>query len=116
MGFEVSFLSVTLSLLPVACNQRVRATSPAPRLPAYPPHDDNGLNLGTVSEPQLNVFFVRVVIVLESLHSNRRHTLQLRKLRLKNGRYGPKATAVNTGRVTHQLVHPSPHLLKSWAV
>ena len=48
----------------VACRSRCRilSSSPAPCLPAQCDalhHDDNGLNLWTVSQPQLNVFLYK---------------------------------------------------------
>ena len=49
-------------LLPVDQDVEVSAPSPAPRLPANhhaSHHDNNGLNLCTVSHPQLNLFLCK---------------------------------------------------------
>ena len=67
LGFEVSdaqpIPNVTvLFLLPPDLDVELSATSPAACPPACSHafcHDDNGLTLGTVSQPQLNVFLYK---------------------------------------------------------
>ena len=54
MGFEVSEAQPLLFLMPVDQNVELSSTSSAPCLLASH-HDGNGLNLWTVSQPQLNV-------------------------------------------------------------
>jgi hypothetical protein len=63
-----------LFLLPADPDVELSGTSPAPCLPACflaSHHADNGLNLSIVSQPELNVF-IRVVVVMMSLHSNKK--------------------------------------------
>jgi hypothetical protein len=52
----------SLLLLPADTDVELSAPSPAPYLPAFyhvSHHENNGLNLWTVSQPQLNVFFYK---------------------------------------------------------
>jgi hypothetical protein len=61
------------SWLPSDQDVELPAPSPAPCLPGHchaSCHDDNGLNLQTVSQPQYNECnFIKVTLVMASLHS-----------------------------------------------
>ena len=60
------------SWLPSNQDTELSTPSPVPCLLRYyfASHLDNGLNLRTSKQLQLNVVLIRVVLVMESLHSN----------------------------------------------